>query len=330
MLRFQHIEYLWLLMLIPLLAIMLYRVVRKHEKREAEFGDRNLMQKLLSGFKLTKQLPKWVLFSAGIFFTVLALANLQGAMKTAVVQRKGIDVVIALDVSNSMLATDLSPSRLDRTKQFLNRLVDKIDNNRIGLVVFAGRSYLSVPLTIDVSALKMSISNASPDQVPAQGTVLSKAIEMAGSTFQTKEAKYKSIVLLTDGEDHEEDAISITKKMADQGITVHAVGVGSVEGATIPDPATGTNKLDRDGNEVRSKLNEDMLLELATAGKGMYFKLGQPEQTAEMLANEINQSEQRSFGQMAMEDYDSYFQFFLVAAFLLFLLEYFLPQKRRA
>ena len=184
------------------------------------------------------------------------------------VQRKGVDVMLVLDVSKSMLARDIKPSRLERAKQFLLRLVDQLPNDRIGLVLFAGRAYLQMPLTTDHGAAHMYIQEASPDAVPTQGTVIADALRMANAAFNSKERKYKSIVLVSDGEDHDPDAAKVAKQLAQDGVLINTVGIGSPEGSPIEDPVTGELKKDQEGHTVISKLNEAELQQLATATNG--------------------------------------------------------------
>lgn len=326
MLRFQDIEVLWLWLLIPILALLYFRYTQHRKKILNKLGDRNLITRLIPAYSKNRQYVKLILSGLTLFFLVLAMANLQGNAKSQKIQRKGIDVIIALDVSKSMLAKDVAPDRLQAAKQCISKLLDQIGNNRVALVLFAGRSYMSVPLTVDISALKMNLATANPDVVPSQGTNLAAALEMARKTFNSKELRYKSIVLLSDGEDHDDKALQEAKKALDEGITIQTIGIGSEKGSTLFDPQTGTNKLDKDGKEVISILNETELQQIASAGKGEYYRLYKPDLTANKLASAINKAEQRDFGVALFTDYDSYFQYFLLVAFLLLLVEFFIPE----
>ena len=199
-----------------------------------------------------------------------AVANLRKQSGKGQVTRKGIDVVIALDVSKSMLAEDIQPNRLERAKQTVAKIIDKLGDNRIGLVIFAGRAYMQMPVTTDHSAARLYLSGISPDDVPTQGTVISQALQTCYAAFNTKEKKYRAVILITDGEDHDDEALKVTKQMAEEGIMINTVGIGSPDGAPVPDPGTGRQKTDENGNPVVSKLNEKELMDIAKAGNGLY------------------------------------------------------------
>lgn len=328
MLRFQYLDYLWLLLIIPLIIGIYLRYQQRRLKQIQRIGESTLVNQMMPLYSRPRAILKMGLITIALGLGVIGLANLQSGTKRTQVTRKGIDVMIALDVSKSMLAEDVAPNRLEKAKQCIQKIVDKIGNNRIGLIVFAGRAYLSVPLTVDLSALKMNLTTASPDLVPTQGTVLGEAIAMARQSFNTKDAKYKSIILISDGEDHDEDALKEVRNAVDNGITIHTLGVGSDEGAPILDQETGQNKVDKDGQVVISKLNEEQLQKMAEDGGGIYVKLNQVDPTAELIAKEINSSEQRNFGDSLFTDYQSYFQYFLGITLLLILVEYFLPDTK--
>ncbi len=283
----------------------------------------------MPGFSATRFHWKAALFLLAFIIGVIGIANLQSGARTEKVERKGIDVMIALDVSKSMLATDMSPNRLERARQLIARLIEKLSNDRIGLVLFAGRAYVSVPLTIDASALKMNLETASPALVPTQGTVLGEALRMARESFNSKETKYKSIILLSDGEDHDESAMDEVKQAVSEGIMINTVGIGSPEGSYITDPETGERKTDEEGNEVISKLNEKELQDIASAGQGVYVRMTNPDITASTLEKQVNSTEQKNFGDALFADYNSYFQYFLAISFVLLLIEFILPERKK-
>lgn len=329
MLRFQDNAMLWLWLLIPIGIGVFFYYKTQREQLLQRLGDHHLVKRLIPHFSSSRLYTKIALILSTIFMAVLAIANLQGNARSQKIQRKGIDVVIALDVSKSMLAKDVAPDRLQAAKQCISRLFDQIGNNRVGLILFAGRSYLSVPLTVDIAALKMNLATASTEAVPSQGTVLAEAIAMARKTFNTKDLRYKSIILISDGEDHDEESLSQVKKAVEEGITIQTIGIGSDQGAPIFDPETGQNKLDRNGNQVITKLNEQELQQIAAQGNGQYYRLFKPEQTAKQLAQQINSAEQRDFGTALFTDYESYFQYFLFIAFVLLVIEYFIPEYKK-
>ena len=325
MFRFQHIEYLWALLLIPLVVVLYIVYLRWRRARLRKLGDPALTRNLLAGRINGRSTTKFVLITVALLCSILGLANLQQGAQTEKAQRKGVDVFFALDVSKSMLAKDVQPDRLTRAKQLIGRMMDKMTNDRVGLVVFAGKAYLQVPLTIDYSAARMLLESVNPDMIPTQGTVLSEAITLAGQSFSEKEKKYKTIVLISDGEDHDEQALKAAKEAAEQGAIVHAIGIGSPQGAVIIDPATGEQKLDENGQPVITKLNEEELKSLAAATGGTYTLLTNTNKTADDLIDVIDQMEGKNYGSVLFTDYISYFQYFIAAALLLLIAEWLLP-----
>ncbi|HPI53683.1 MAG TPA: VWA domain-containing protein [Chitinophagaceae bacterium] len=329
MLRFQHIELFWLFIPVGLLAVIYSWRQFQRNKTIRLLGDMNLVQSMMPNFNQGRSIFRFSLLMLALFIGVVGLANLQAGSRSEKINRKGIDVMIALDVSKSMLAKDFAPTRLEKSKQLIGRILDKIKNNRIGLILFAGRAYVSVPLTVDISALKMNLAVANPGMVPTQGTVVGEAIRMARESFNSKDTKYKSIVLITDGEDHDDGVNEEVKQAVAQGISITTVGVGSPEGTTLFDEETGENKKDEQGNDVISKLNEAELKTIAADGQGIYTPLGNTEATADVIAKQINSAEQKNFGDSIFTDYNSYFQYFLVVTFFLILLEFFIPERKK-
>lgn len=329
MLRFQHIEYLWFLtVLLPLCGIFIYSQWQS-QRRLQKLGDSRLINRLISNFSRPKRQLKFALLALAMLVGIIGLANLQAGSRTEKVERKGIDVMIALDVSKSMLAKDASPNRLEKARLFISKLLDKLGNHRVGLILFAGRAYVSVPLTVDFSALKMNLATAGPQMVPTQGTVLGEAISMARQSFSAKETKYKSIVLISDGEDHDEQAAEEVKKAIKEGIMINTVGIGSIQGSTIIDEESGELKTDENGEPVVSKLNEEELKTIAADGQGIYQQLNKTEQTVEAMVRQINSTEQRSFGDTMFVDYNSYFQYFLWIALILIGIEFFISERKK-
>jgi Ca-activated chloride channel homolog len=237
--------------------------------------------------------------------------------------------VIALDVSNSMLATDLPPSRLDRAKQMVLKLMEQMPNDRIALVVFAGKAYLQMPLTTDHKAAGIFVSSASPDAVPTQGTVFSEALRMSSKAFNTKEGRFKSVVLISDGEDFDEEALKAADELAEEGVMVCTVGLGSAEGSQIPDPATNDFKRDAMGNVVISKLNEEELKQIAERTKGSYVHFENTEGTVNALMHQLSQVEKKSFTDVSLLNYHSYYMWFTMAMFLLLVGEFLLPERKK-
>jgi len=325
MLRFQHISHLLALGILPVLILLFIWMIFWRRRKLKRLGEERLVQKQLRGFIPGRSTFKFVLLALGLAAAVIGWANLQMGARTEKVERKGVDVMIALDVSRSMLATDIQPDRLTRSKQMITRMLDKMKNDRVGLVIFAGRAYLQVPLTVDYNALKMLLQSVRPDLIPTQGTVIADAIDLSMKSFSQKEKKFKSLVIISDGEDHDKNAVAKVKAAAASGIIVHTVGVGSPQGSTLYDPQTRSVKLDGQGAPVVSRLNEEALQSIATAGRGTYTLLNNADHAAGKLANEIDGMEQKNLGAVVFTDYASYFQYFLVFAFAMLILEWLLP-----
>ncbi len=330
MLRFQHTEYLWAFVLLIVLALAFAWVTWWKRRSIRRLGDPAMVEKLFSGYSRRLFTIKFLLLFAAFFFGVIGLANLQKGSRVEKITRKGVDVIIALDVSKSMLATDVKPDRLTRAKQVVARLMEKLDNDRLGLVVFAGNAYLQMPLTVDYSAAKMYLNSISPDLIPRQGTEINEAIRVSDEAFNRKERKHKALVIISDGEDHNEGAVSEAKKALENGVVINTIGIGSPTGSPLPDPESGGMKKDKDGNLVVSKLNEDALKSLAATGKGMYLHLmNNTDEVVEALSDKIHKMEQKEFGENVFTDYNSYFQYFLAICLLLIALEFFVPEGRK-
>ncbi len=327
MFRFQHQEYFVFLVLVGLAVLFFLFYLLWRNKKIKLFGKEELVTDLMPSYSSVLSKIKFVLLASALFFGVFGLANLQRRGKVEKISRKGIDVMIALDVSNSMYAQDLQPSRLEKAKLFANKLIDKLNGNRMGLILFAGRSYLSVPLTNDIEALKMNLGLASPEIAPTQGTVLGDALQMAYESFNSKDAKHKAIVLISDGEDHDEKAINEARSIGKKGIMLCTVGVGSEQGAPIPLPEGGT-KVDRAGHEVLSKMNDEELNKIARSGQGIFVNLSDIGSSIRDISNRLNQISKTNLGESSLASYSSYFQYFLGLMFLLLLVEFFLPSRK--
>ena len=328
MFRFQHPEYLFLLAAVPVLAALFIVLLLWRSRIMRTLGEQRLIVSQMLGRIPGRITLKAILVLLALSVATIGAANLQGGGRPEQVQRKGVDVLIALDVSRSMLAKDLQPDRLTRAKQLIERTLDKLHNDRVGLVIFAGRAYLQVPLTIDYSSMRMMLQNARPDLVPTQGTVIGDAIELAMKSFSQKERKYKSLIIISDGEDHDQRAADKAKEAAEAGVIIHTIGIGSPQGAPLFDEVTGTPKLDEGGEPVISRLNEEELKSLAEKGHGTYTLLRNGEEAASGLAENIDGMEGRSMGAVSYTDYKSYFQFFLLPALLLLLAEWMIPGAR--
>jgi Ca-activated chloride channel family protein len=327
--RFEHIEFVWLFVAIGfffLLFIFLLIWKRGVKKR---IGDKNLVNHLIRNFSSARFSIKFFCMSVAFAAGVIAAMNPRKAGTDESINRKGIDVVIALDVSKSMLAQDLQPSRLDRAKQLIINLMNEMPNDRIGLVLFAGKAYLQMPLTTDHNAARLFVASAGPGSVPQQGTVVSEALKMSAGVFNNKEKRFKSVVLISDGEDHDPDALKTAKELAEQGVMVNTIGLGTPEGTTITEPVTGEIKKDEAGNTVISRLNEEELKQIAATTNGVYHRLQSSNETIDILMKQFSQIEKKAFEDNSLLDYKTFFQWFAAAMFLLLLTEFFIPETRQ-
>ncbi|MBS1659745.1 MAG: VWA domain-containing protein [Bacteroidetes bacterium] len=328
--RIEHIEFLIGLVALPALLILLFFLLRWKKKTQSRIGDPALVKQLIESFSPFRFLLKVGLALVAFILLVLGAANFQmpGAMEN--VQRKGVDVMLVLDVSKSMLARDIKPNRLERAKQLLLRLTEKLDNDRIGLILFAGRAYMQMPLTTDHGAAKMYIQQASPEAVPTQGTVIGEALKMANMAFNSKERKYKSIVLLSDGEDHDPEALEVAKKLAQNGVMVNTIGIGSPEGSPIVDPVSGEIKKDEQGQTILSKLNEPELQQLSNTTNGQYIRLDNLDDALITMTQQLESAEKKAMSDTEFIDYKSFFQWFLAIALILLVVEFFLAERRKS
>lgn len=328
MLRFQHSEYLYGLLLLIVIILAFISVLAWKRRSVKKIGDKDLVRSLFMGYSIRfRNLKFWLLFFA-FAFMVIGAANLQLGSKMEKITRKGVDVIIALDMSNSMRAEDVQPSRLARAKQLVNMLLDKMTNDRVGLVVFAGNAYLQMPLTVDYSAARMYLQSATPGMLPTQGTAIDRAIELSQQSFNQKERKHKAIILISDGEGWDNDAIAAAKKAHDNGIVVNTVSVGTEQGAPIKMP-DGSYLKDDKGNVVITKMDDKLLKGIAAEGNGLYEHLDNTDAAADNLIQKLDSMQKKEFGENMFSDYLSYFQYFLGIGLLLLLLEFFIPETKK-
>lgn len=327
--QFQYTQFLWLFSAIAVFVLLFLALLRWKKSTITKIGDTKLVKQLIKNFSSRLFTTKFVLFCLAFALGVAAVANLRKPGAADNIARKGIDVVISLDVSRSMLATDITPNRLERAKQMVLRLMNEMPNDRIGLVLFAGKAYLQMPLTVDHGAAAIFVSSASPDAIPTQGTVFSEALQMSARAFNTKEGRFKSVVLISDGEDHDEETLKTADDLAQQGVMVCTVGIGSPEGAQIPDSATNDFKRDAMGNIVVSKLNEAILQQIAQKTNGIYVHFENGEQTVDALMKQLSQVEKKTFVDVSLLNYKTYYMWFTMAMFLLLILEFIIPERRR-
>lgn len=330
MFSFEHTEYLLgLLIIIPLVLLFLYVLHWKNKVKKA-LGEEKLINQLTKNYSEKRYKLKFILIAASIVFLIIAAANLRKPVAGEKENKAGIDVMIALDVSKSMWAEDTKPSRLDAAKQFINALIDKIGDNRIGLVLFAGHAYLQMPLTSDLAVTKLYVANSSPDAVPMQGTVVGDALQLCTNSLDTKEKKYKAVVLISDGEDHDPHSTEVLQQLVDNGVIVNTVGVGSVSGAPIMEPGANAYKVDANGQTVISKLNEAELMQIAQQTGGTYSHLDNAELTANTIASVLNGMEKKAIESPGnTKQYASFYALFVLLALLILIAEIFIPETKR-
>lgn len=348
MLQFQNIEYLYLLAVLPLLAVFYYLLRRYRLALLKRYGDLNLISGLYSDVSVIKPLVKFILLTAAFGFLVFAIANLQIGTKLEQGTRKGGDIIVAVDVSNSMLAKDNSAesslSRLELARLSISKLIDKLRGDQIGIITFAGDASLHLPLTSDYSAAKLFLGTVNTDIIPTQGTAISKAIEIAESSFNIDTTEEngqkviyndmagKTLIIITDGEDHEKNVLEEARKAADKGIIIHTIGMGSPNGSPIPEKtesgSTSGFMRDADGNIILSRLNEEILQKIASIGGGTYLNASNGDPDFANLMEKLGETKKKDFGTMKFSEYESGFQYFAAAAFLLLLAEIFISEKK--
>jgi Ca-activated chloride channel family protein len=330
MLSFEHKEFLLgLLTLLPLIAIFIV-VLRWKQKVKKSLGDNNLIDRLTKNYSARLYKIKFITVSIALISCIIAIANLRKPLSGDKEPTAGIDIMIALDVSKSMLSGDIKPSRLERAKQLISLLIDKLENNRLGLVVFAGQAYLQMPLTPDLTEAKMFLSNASTDAVPVQGTNISEALQLCDNSLNTKEKKHKAVVLISDGEDHDPEADKTARQLSDDGVVVYTIGIGTAEGSPIMEPGTGSFKTDINGKTVISKLNEAELKNIALRTEGGYYHMENALATANELANVLDNMEKKLIEAGGEREYFSFAPFFIAFAVLLLVIEVFTPETIRS
>jgi Ca-activated chloride channel homolog len=324
--RFEHIVFLWGLAIIPLI-ILLYLLNSYWQKKTVrKFGNPEMVLRHIPLRSKTKKRVKLIMVLLAYAFTILAIANPQIGTEKSEAKKKGIDVMIALDVSRSMLAQDIMPNRLERSRQFISRLIGKLDKDRIGFIIFAGNAYLQMPLTIDHSAAKVFIKTVNTNTVPTQGTALADAIQLSREAFNRNQLKYKALILITDGEDHEdhEGLVEEVKQAAKEGLLIFTIGVGSAKGAPIPQyngKYLSGYKKDKNGNIILSKLDETTLKEIALESGGGYFHFSGSNEQLNELVKKLNNLETKEIERVNVDNYTSYFQFPLLLALIFLMID---------
>ena len=326
MIYFAQYKYLLLLLLVPVILIAHALKLRRRRKSVEKFGDAALVEELMPSYSRAKGWVRAVLYSLAFFFFVIGLSRPQIGAKLSEREAKGAEIMICLDVSNSMLAEDYSPNRLERAKLAISRIVDRLQEDRIGLIVFAGSSFVQLPITTDYVSAKMFMNSIDTGSVPVQGTAIGDAVLTAARSFSAQSEKSRAIIVITDGENHEDDPVDAVKQVAAMGIKVYTIGVGSLRGQPIP--KDGQLMKDRDGNIVVSRLDEGTLQQMAEAGGGAYVHAGNEEFGLNPIIDDIRKMEAEKFNSVVFEEFDEQYMYFFAIALALFVLEMLVGERR--
>jgi Ca-activated chloride channel family protein len=329
--RFGNPGYFWLLALIPALVGFFIWAYQRKQRMLSRFASLSLVRKLIPSYGQSRTIAKWSMFILFFFFFTVALTRPRFGVKTEMVERRGVDVIIALDISQSMLAQDVVPDRLDRAKHEIAKFIGLLKGDRIGLVVFAGESFVQCPLTLDYATAKMFLDVVDCSWISVQGTALADAIGMAVKSFRSQKRSHNVLLLISDGEDHEGDAEEAARTAAKEGVRIYTVGIGSDNGVPIPVNKSRGNvvyKKDKNGNLVMTRLNPLMLEKIAIEGGGKYFHAG-TSLDLEQIYTEIAKMEKIDFGMNKMTVYEERYQIFLLLALVFLMLEFFIPERVR-
>ncbi len=328
MFKFEHPEYLYALLIVPILLFLFISSMIQKKKALKRFGYMPTIRQLMPDVSLKKQYYKfWIVLSC-IALMVLIIARPQFGSKLESVKKQGVEVMVCLDVSNSMLSNDISPTRLDKSKQVLSKLVDNLNNDKIGLIVFAGDAFIQLPITSDYVSAKMFMSSINPSMVPTQGPAIGTAINLAMKSFTPSETSAKTIILITDGENHEDDALGAAKAALEKNIKVNVLGVGDPRGSTIPIGGGNNFLKDSQGNVVTTQLNEDMCKEIALAGGGMYTRTDNTNSALKAIEKEISKMNKSDIESKVYSNYDEKYQILVWIVLFLLVFEFFILDRK--
>lgn len=329
MFRFANIEMLWWLITTPVFVIA-YIIYTKHKRRQLmEFGDQELVAQLMPDASKGRPIWKFSLLLLAWVLLIVAGSRPQYGQQEKTIKRQGIEVMVALDISNSMLAEDVAPNRLDRAKQILSKMIDNMVDDKVGLVVFAGEAFTQLPITCDYVSAKMFLNTITPNLISTQGTAIGAALQTAVTSFGATESEAgRAIILITDGENHEDDAIAAAKQAQELGIQVFVVGIGKPEGSPIPKPGSNDYFKDRSGQVVVSRLNEEMCQQIAAAGKGIYVRCDNTNTAMRALQQELDCMATAELESTVYADYNEQYQSFVLIALLLIVIEFFILSRK--
>ncbi len=326
MFRFAEPIYLYCLVIIPVMMLVFWLFRRGQRKRLARFGDSAIVSGLMKEASPRRVGYKFVLLLVSILFLSVALAQPQVGSKLKEVKREGVEIILAVDVSNSMMAEDFTPNRLERTKYAVGQLVEKLDKDRVGMVVFAGNAYVQLPVTSDYISAKSFIRSLSPSMVPQQGTSLSKAIEVASRSFSSQSERSRAIILVTDGESHQDDPLAAAQAAKDAGVVIYTVGIGTPDGAPIS--IDGEMIKDENDQMVVSRLDQETLQQIAVLTGGAYVRASQQSVGLDKILSEINKMQTQEFSSMVFEEYADRFHYLAAIALLLLMVEFLMIDRK--
>lgn len=328
MFRFANIEMLWLLVTVPVfIAAYIWYTLRKRRQLE-EFGDKELVEQLMPNASRVRPNVKFSILMVALVLLIIVAARPQWGQNEHTEKRQGIEAIIALDISNSMLAEDVAPNRLDRAKQMLSKLIDQMVDDKVGLVVFAGDAFVQLPITCDYVSAKMFLNSIKPELIKTQGTAIGQALSTSIRCFGEQSDASRAIILITDGENHEDDAVAVATRAKELGIKVLVVGIGKPEGSPIPMPGTNSFRKDREGNVVVSRLNEEMCREIAKAGDGIYVRCDNTNTATKAIQKELDTLATQDIETQVFTDYNEQFQSFALIALLLLVIDFFIFNRK--
>jgi len=331
MYQIEEPAYFIYLAIIPAIFVLFLLVLIWKKRKQKQFADSNLIQKLIPERSTFKSFLKIIMICLGLTLLIIALTNPKMGTKLETVKRQGVDIVFALDVSKSMLAEDIAPSRLDKAKQIINKIIENLASDRVGIIIYAGNSYPLLPITTDHAAARMFLQNANPNMVSSQGTSINEAIERGITYFDNDEQTNRFLFIVSDGEDHEENALSVAEQAKREGIKIYTVGVGTEKGGPIPIRENGaviSYKKDNKGEVVITKMKEEVLVDIAREGNGKYINGNKTQETIDIIEELLVKAEKSEFETKQFSDYKDQFQWFLGFGILFLLIDVLLLEKK--
>ncbi len=330
--EFQYPHMFFAMTALPVLLLVWWLLARRRRRVLARFGDQDLLKQLMPDESATRRHLKLMLLLLACFFILLGMTNPRFGKKLEKVKKKGSDIVICLDISNSMRARDIRPDRLERAKMAIEKLIDRFENDQLGIVVFAGRAVTQLPLTPDYAGAKLYLQNISTDIIGIQGTAIGAALELAGESFNYKSKTKKFVILISDGENHEDDAMAAARNVAQKGVIIFTVGMGSPEGAPVP--VQGEKGMEykkaADGSTVVSRLNEEMLKQIAATGRGTYTRAGTADAGLDKIYREIGKQEKAEYEALSYAEYENLYPWLIGLGLLLLLAEFLIFERKTA